>query len=442
MRWTAFVFVAALFLWSTAAQAAGLTLVVGRQEVVSRDTPITQVSVGDPGVADVAVVGPREALVTAKAAGATDLLIWREGAEEPERLALRVVGDVGELRRAIKRVPALSEVRVERSAEGVILKGSVPSVEEHRRLTQLAAAFAGAAVTDLTRVLQTQLVSVEVRFAAVSSTALERLGFDWSFLSSSVQYALTGPNALQGYSFAPNAGGLSLGERSPPISEAFNLFLSVPDVSFTAVLGALSRNQLAQILAEPTLTVRSGEEADFLVGGDIPIPVPQDEDSIGIEFRSFGIRLKLQAKVLNDRRILMSLNPEVSEPDFARGVSIGGVTVPSIARRGASTTVELGDGQSLVLAGLVSSSARATDDGVPGLSELPVLGYFFGNSAENRERQELIIVATPRLVAPLQPGQLPNLPGEGSLGQGRNAADMLLGEERVETRQLRHGLLP
>ncbi len=427
---------------AAAADARELTLPVGQQKLIERSAPIDQVSVGDPAVADIAVVGEREALITGKAVGTTDLLVWSGEGEGPERILVRVVSDISGLRRAVARMAALGDVQVEQSPNGVVLRGTVSSIEEHRRLLQLARAYGAGEVTDLTRVLQTQLVSVEVRFASVSSTALQRLGFDWSFLSSSMQYAITGPNTLQSYVFDPNAGGLALGERQPPISDAFNLFLAVPDVSFSAVLGALSRNQLAQILAEPTLTVRSGEEADFIVGGDLPIPVPQDENTIGIEFRSFGIRLEVSAKVLNDRRIVLGIKPEVSEPDFSRGVSIGGVTVPSIARRAASTTVELGDGQSLVLAGLLSSSSRSTDDGVPGLSEVPVLGYFFGTSAENRERQELIIVATPRLVAPLNPSQIPSLPGEESVVEGRSDAEMLLGEERVRTRQLRHGLLP
>lgn len=275
-----------------------------------------------------------------------------------------------------------------------------------------------------------KVVAVDVQFAAVSSSTLKALGFDFAKLSGGLQGAVIPPSGLNSATFGP--GGLKL-DTNVPIQNAFNLFLSAPNRGISAVLSALSSNGLSQLLAQPTLLVRSGERATFLAGGEIPIPVPQNSggntNTISIEYKEFGVRLTVTPYVLSPDNIVLKVAPEVSELDYSNGVQLQGYTVPGLRRRSAETTVELGSGQSFVIAGLNYSTSAVTRAKVPFLGDIPVLGAFFKRQENQKERQELIIVATPRLVDPLRPDQVPALPTakvDPSIG------DMILGTDGLD----------
>lgn len=275
-----------------------------------------------------------------------------------------------------------------------------------------------------------KVVAVDVQFAAVSSSTLKALGFSFSKLAGDLQGAVISPSGVNSASFGGN--GLSL-ETSVPIQSAFNLFLSARNHGIGAVLSALSSNGLSQLLAQPTLLVRSGEQASFLAGGEFPVPVPQNTggngNTLSIEYKEFGVRLSVTPYVLSSDHIVLKLAPEVSELDYANGVQLQGYVVPGIRRRSAETTVELGNGQSFVIAGLNYTNSAITKDKVPFLGDLPVLGAFFKRQQNQKERQELIIVATPRLVEPgTAPIALPGVPGNPDPGIGQ----MILGNDGVE----------
>ena len=263
-----------------------------------------------------------------------------------------------------------------------------------------------------------QVVAVDVQFAAVSTTTLQALGFNFSRLTGDIQGAIVSPNSLNSASFGP--GGLAL-SSSAPIQEAFNLFLSLPNRGIGAVLSALSNNGLSQMLAQPTLLARSGEQASFLAGGEVPIPVPGNSGSAGgsgsitIEYKEFGVRLFVTPFVLEDERIILRVAPEVSELDYGIGVQLQGYVVPGIRRRSAETTVELGAGQSFVIAGLSYSNSNMSEDKIPLLGDIPILGALFRRERNTNEQQELIIVVTPRLVGALDPHEVPPLPGTRDL---------------------------
>ena len=256
-----------------------------------------------------------------------------------------------------------------------------------------------------------QVVAVDVQFAAISTSTLKALGFNFAKLSGDLQGAIVSPSSLNSASFA--SGGSSI-DASAPIQSAFNLFLSAPNRGINAVLSALSSNGLSELLAQPTLLVRSGEQASFLAGGEIPVPVPQagaNGGTISIQYKEFGVRLSVTPYVLSKDNIVLKIAPEVSELDYASGVQLQGYVVPGLRRRSAQTTVELGSGQSFVIAGLSYSSQSTTRDKTPILGDIPVLGAFFRRQQSQKERQELVIVATPRLVGPTQAKDLPPLPG-------------------------------
>ena len=257
-----------------------------------------------------------------------------------------------------------------------------------------------------------QVVAVDVQFAAISTSTLKALGFNFAKLSGDLQGAIVSPSTLTSASFAP--GGSSI-DASVPIQNAFNLFLSSPNRGINAVLSALSSNGLSELLAQPTLLVRSGEQASFLAGGEIPVPVPQASagsgSAISIQYKEFGVRLAVTPFVLSKDNIVLKIAPEVSELDYANGVQLQGYVIPGLRRRSAETTVELGSGQSFVIAGLSYSSQSVTRDKTPLLGDIPVLGAFFRRQQSQKERQELVIVATPRLVGPVQAASMPTLPG-------------------------------
>jgi pilus assembly protein CpaC len=276
-----------------------------------------------------------------------------------------------------------------------------------------------------------RVVAVDVQFAAVSASTLKALGFNFSKLSGDLQGAIVSPSSLNSAAFGP--GGLTL-DTTAPIQSAFNLFLSAPGRGIGAALSALQSNGLSQLLAQPTLLVRSGEKATFLAGGEIPIPVPQNSagngSAIAIEYKEFGVRLSVTPHVLSPDNIVLKLSPEVSEPDYTIGVQFQGYTVPGLRRRTAETTVELGSGQSFVIAGLNYSASSITRDKVPLLGDIPILGAFFKRQQHQKERQELIIVATPRLVDPLRPEDVPPLPQAS--GADPSFGDMIIGTDGLD----------
>ncbi|EJL20481.1 type II and III secretion system protein family protein [Novosphingobium sp. AP12] len=275
-----------------------------------------------------------------------------------------------------------------------------------------------------------KVVAVDLQFAAVSSSTLKALGFNFAKLSGDLQGAVISPSSLNGASF--NRSGLEI-DASAPIQSAFNLFLAAPNRGIGAVLSALSANGLSQLLAQPTLLVRSGAEAEFLAGGEFPVPVPQSSagtgTTISIEYKKFGVSLKVRPYVFSESNIVLDIEPEVSELDYNNGVQLQGYVVPGIRRRSTKTTVELGSGQSFVIAGLNYTNSSVSKDKVPFLGDLPVLGAFFKRQQNQKERQELIIVATPRLVEPeaVQPMLAKNMTTlDPSVGQ------MIVGDDGVE----------
>lgn len=434
-------FLPLVWLLLAAGPAMALDLTVGAQQPLPLDGVIDRIAVGDPEVLTATPVADDELLLLGTATGSTNLIVWLRGESAPRTFVVRVTPDLAPLREALRADPLLASVSVDSRGDRLVLEGEVDTIEAHRRALELARAYGGDDVVDLVQVLQQQMISVEVRFASIATSTLERIGFDFRYLTSGFQFAISGPGASSGYSFQ-SGSGLSL-PGTTPVSDAFNLFLSFPNADLISVLGALSATQLAQILAEPTLTVRSGEHASFIAGGEIPIPVPQGElGGVAIEYKEFGISLDLEATALSNNRILLRVAPEVSELDFTRALSIDGVQVPAILRRGASTTVELGHGQSFVLAGLVSTNVVNDEEQVPWLGDIPILGAFFKRVRATRERQELIIVATPRLVEPVAAGSLPPLPGEETLGYDPTIADMLLNRNRLDDFLPAHGLMP
>lgn len=373
------------------------SLAVGAVRTLRCDRPIGKIEIDRDGILDVRAPTPRSLAITGAGTGTAMLSVYAEGG------ALMSTGEVSVSGSAERS--GMSAGRIDRNSE--------------------------------------QMVAVDVQFAAVSSSTLKALGFNFSKLSGDIQGAIISPSSLTSFAFAP--AGLAVG-ASAPLQNAFNLFLAGPNRGIGAVLSALSSTGLSHMLAEPTLLVRSGEQAHFLAGGEIPIPVPQSNGGAGggtisIEYKEFGVRLSVAPFVLSNDRIVLKIAPEVSELDYANGVQLQGYNVPGIRRRSAETTVQLASGQSFVIAGLNYTNSTVNKEKLPLLGDLPIIGAFFKRQQNQKERQELIIVATPRLVGPMEAGTMPPLPGTTEGAPDPTIGDMILGTDGIEQRSRPFGVV-
>lgn len=421
-----------------------IEITAGTQRFLATNEAIGRIALGSGEIADANVLTDRQIRVLGLKPGRTDLLVFSDNGKTQTTYLINVVPNLAGLRGLLGADPDLRGLRLSIDGERVVMSGTVISLEAHSRAQSLGRAYFGEGFIDTVRVSGDQMVAVEVKFAAVSVTTLKALGFNFGSFSKGFQIATTPPSTVNSFSFGRD--GLSL-ETSLPLNQAFNIFAGLPKHNILAILSALSSTDLAQVLAEPTLLVRSGEQADFIAGGEIPIPVPQtggggNGSAITIDYKPFGVRLAIAPTVMSPTRIVMKVSPEVSELDFSSALSIQGFNVPALRKRATSTTVELADGQSFILAGLMYSTAGNIEEKVPALGDIPILGSFFKRSRNQREQQELIIIATPRLVRPIDGGKLPPLPGEEfRKSYNPSVGDMLLNAKPLEDAVIQHGLI-
>lgn len=392
----------------------------GVHKLLRQPQAVARVAVGDPAVAEVTVINRREVLITGKKNGVTSLLIWPKSGSgnAPAEYRLKV-GPVQDPLRVKIIDPDMAQVRSDAS-EG--LTGSVPTLLAHRRakieaqgLAQAAAGGTAAAkVADRSTVdLETQVMT-EVKIVEVKRSTLQAYGLNVLKNTGNTTAGLTTPGSLTSFNFTPGPNAGLTGTLATPIANAFNLVIGNPRDGILGILSFLEQKGLARTYAEPTLTAMSGQTASFLAGGEFPVPVSQGGTTGGItiQYREFGIRLSLTPTVLSRDRIGLKVAPEVSDLDFSAGITTAGVTVPALTVRRTDTTVELGDGESFVISGLVSNSLINNANKVPWLADIPILGAFFKSINVNRTEKELVMVVTPRLVRPLaRGGARPPLPG-------------------------------
>jgi pilus assembly protein CpaC len=431
-----------------------VALGVGAQRLIAVPGPVSKIVIAEPGIVTTSVLNDHQVSIVGVKGGHTALTIFT--ADNPnDGVAYDVtVGDGprhggaaqpagdGGLGKALQADPELKGVQTSTSGDGIVMTGTVPSLEAHERAAALAKVHGGArTVDDLTSITGRQMVAVEIKFAAVSVSTLNELGFNFQQLGGSIQGASTAPSTVN--TFSGGAAGLALG-TSLPLQSAFNLFLNSSKHNSFATLSILSGTGLMQLLAEPTLMVRSGEHAAFLAGGEVPIPVPQGGSANGaitIEYHPYGVKLEVEPVVLSDKRIALKVAPEVSEIDNSNALTFDGFSVPAFRRRSTSTMVELGDGQSFVIAGLIYNNNSFSENKVPWLGDIPVLGDFFKVTQNSRERQELIVIATPHLVSPLDPKQVPPLPGAGMAAYNPSFGEMVTNADPLDRAVVNYGLM-
>lgn len=340
------------------------------------------------------------------------------------------------LAQSIAEIAPRSEVKIKEFMGTYILQGRVPDVETAEKIQEIAHIFVssqqmggGGQVVNHLEVAGVQQVLLRCTVAEVSKQALRELGVNGWIAGDNVRDMFV-VNQVGGHNPA-NIGAAADALVAPafpgqvpprvpfltdrnglPLQPNIPLSLGFPRVQMQLFLNALRQNTLARVLAEPNLVAISGQSANFLVGGEYAYPVPQEGGVPAVDFKEFGVRLTFTPTVLSDQRIRLRIMPEVSQPDDNIGTIIQGTAVPGKSSRQLETTVEIGNGQTLALAGLLNETVRSVAQKIPGLGDIPVLGALFSSVRYQKNLTELLVLCTPELVAPLNPDQVPPVPGE------------------------------
>ena len=377
-------------------QVQTMELVVGKSTVIDMPVPIKRASLANPEVADTVVLSPTQVYLTGKTVGVTNVTFWQEDGKVLTIFDVVVTPDLNRLKEQLQRLlPDEKDVRVTANNEHLTLSGSLTSTANVTKVLEMAEAYAPKKVLNLMQVGGVQQVMLEVRVAEMNRELTRRLGINFNYRDN---------NAF-GISFLGNLTSLPpLGVGGGTIvTSAINAILGFQtgSVTWTTFIDALKEENLLKLLAKPTLVTLSGQDAQFLAGGEFPFPIPQSLGTVTIEFKKFGVGLGFRPTVLNNGHISMTVAPEVSELDFTNSVTVGGFRVPAITTRRASTVIELADGQSFAIAGLLQDTVREDISKFPVLGDIPILGALFRSSQFRKKETELVIIVTPHLVKPL-----------------------------------------
>lgn len=396
-----------------------INLATGGQSVIETPATVVRVAIADPSVIDVLPVTARELVINGKASGTTSLLIW-DAAGTRSAFNVRVSPDAVNLQTDLRRLFPGEDVSVVNNGRTVVLTGNASNSGVSSRIAQMARASLGdsALVVNELELPQPGQILLKVRFAEVSRSALERTGINLLHLTEDGQLigSSTGrPAPFQGgmggaYGGIPTVGEAA-GSTATTLSDAVNLFAFSPDLNLAALISALESNGVFRSLAEPNLMASHGVEASFLAGGEFPYPVLQGTGggSVSIVFKEFGIKLDFTPYIQPGGNIRLVVAPEVSSLDFANGLTISGFNIPSILTRRAETEIELAEGQTFAIAGLIDANMVTDYDKVPVLGDIPILGSLFRSKEIRQNRSELLVLVTPFIVLPYD--EMPEIPG-------------------------------
>jgi pilus assembly protein CpaC len=382
--------------------------VAGRSIVLPTTFDVVRIAVTDPAIADAVVVIPREILIDGKAPGTVSLIVW--GKTDRRQFDVVVEPSAGSLQRQMRTLFPGDGITVSVTDEAIVLSGEVANQDMVVRAGEIAqAASSKSKVINLLRVPEksvpnNQQVMLQVRFAEVDQTAIKELGATFVALRQNFDARTT----TQQFA-APDHD-----EDGLEFTDFLNLFYFSRGAGLGAVVRALESRGHFQSLAEPNLIAYNGQEASFLAGGEFPVPIAQGlgaAATVSIQWKEFGVRLKFVPTITGDM-IRLKVQPEVSTLDFANGLQLAGFRIPALSTRRAATDVELRDGQSFAIAGLLNNEAQESGSKIPLLGSLPIVGPLFRSKSTRGRRTELLVMITPKLVRPLEAAELPPLPVE------------------------------
>jgi pilus assembly protein CpaC len=395
-----------------AEDTATVKLTVGRSTVVNTEKPIARVSLTSADIADALVTEPTQLLIQGKVPGTISMFVWDRGGAM-RRYDVTVERDLAALSQQMRDLFPGESISVVPNGKAVVVSGTVTSKRVADKAVEIAAGHVEKK-EDVVNLIQVRegpppQVLLRVRFAEVSRSALTELGASF----------FTGPNGSHDWvgrvttqQFPAPAFESSNGQNKLVFSDFLNLFLFDLKNDLGAVIKLLQTRGLFQSLAEPNLVAESGKEASFLAGGEFPVPIAQGGSaalSITVMFKEFGVRLNFTPTVIGSR-VRLKVRPEVSTLDFTNAIVLQGFRIPALSTRRTETELELQDGQTFAIAGLLNNTATESLQKVPGIGDIPVLGYLFRSKAAQKNRTELVVMITPQILPSNSPGVTPNLP--------------------------------
>ncbi len=401
-----------------------INLTVNRSQVVTTKVQYKRVSIGNPDIADYNTIGPGNILITAKKPGSTQMIVW-DDADRSQVIDVNVTADMNTLQDQLKAMFPETNIQVAQLNGAIALRGHVPNTETAEQAAAVASPYSPK-VLNLMEVSGGKQVMLQVRFAEVSRTAVSQLGVNGNYISggflggSNIGQVNPSGRLLNSGTVGTSAGinGVAL-DGATAVNPSVTLYGAgqIGNFYLEYFIQALRSNNLLRTLAEPNLLTISGQKAEFLAGGKFPVPVTQGGGGSGgvavtVEYREYGVHLLFVPVILGNGKIRLKVAPEVSDLDFTTAVRFNGYVIPGITTREVDTTVELADGQTFAIAGLLNNQIQAQKDVTPLLGDLPIVGALFRSVRYQRKETELIVLVTPRLVEGLNPAQVPTMPGE------------------------------
>ncbi|MEO0484857.1 MAG: type II and III secretion system protein family protein [Pseudomonadota bacterium] len=392
------------------ARTAALNVPVSRSVVVESDVPFAELSIADPNIADISTLSDRTIYVLGKAPGRTSLTLLGVDGRLITNVEVRVAPDISEFKERLQQILPGEDIEVRTANDGIVLSGQVSSIARMDRALDLANRYAPDRVSNLMSVGGNHQVMLKVRFAEMSRTISKSL--DGGLVANQGASPFNSDGAI-----GVGSGGIGATETTDPVTGLAGIVgafqtatntaggatfgFNVDDVRLSILLEALETKGFVRTLAEPNLTALSGQQASFLAGGEYPIPVSQDNGAVSVEYRPFGIELTFTPRVVDGDSINIQMKASVSAIDTNNALTGNGFTINAFSKRETATTVEMGDGQSFAIAGLLEDDFNDLNRQVPWLGDIPVLGTLFRSTSYARDQSELVIIVTPHIVTPV-----------------------------------------
>ncbi|MEP6820644.1 MAG: type II and III secretion system protein family protein [bacterium] len=395
-------------------EAIAVNVLVGQSRVINFDRPVGRFSVSNPEIAEAVLVTPDQVLVNGKGFGQVNFIAWEQSGGEYLVFDVYVRANLSLIDSQIRALFPKDDIRLSQANGSVVISGSVTNPQTSAQVDSVVQAAGFKTVNMLASPVKNMAqVQLQVRVAEVSRNRMRDLGTSYAYQGgSSSVYANSGagPSSLSSV-----VNGVLTGQ----FSSALNLFVMGGNVM--TMIRALQTQGALRELAEPNLIAMDGQQASFLAGGEFPIPIVQggsDRSTVTVVFKEYGVRLNFKPTIIDEDHIRLELEPEVSTIDFSNGVKFDGFLIPALRTRRAKTGVELRDGQSFALAGLLDNTETKSLSKVPVLGDVPVLGSLFRSKSFQKNETELIFIVTAQLVKPMNRDDLPQLKGIDGLKTG------------------------
>jgi len=412
--------------FANAKEAIPVNVLVGQSRMITFDSPIERFSVSNPEIAEAVLVTSNQVVVNGKAFGQVNFIAWEKSTSRFLVFDVYVRTNLSLIDSQIRALFPKDDIRLSQANGSVVISGSVSDQSIAAQADAVIQAAGFKTVNLLTSPVKDQVqVQLLVRVAEVNKTRLRELGSSYASVNNGTSVFASGGGPA---SLTNATNGTLLSEFA---GSALNLFLFNNAIGTQAFIRAMQTQGALRALAEPNLIAMNGQEASFLAGGEFPVPIVQQggggNGTVSIVFKEYGVRLTFKPTILDEDHIRLELAPEVSTLDFVNGVKFNGFLIPALRSRRAKTGVELRDGQSFALAGLLDNSETRSLSKVPGLGDIPILGKLFQSSQFQKSESELMFIVTAQIVKPVNRDDLPSMPNVESLKKGS-----LLGIDRKE----------